>query len=361
MKLSVSLSFLFIIFLCLQGIHSQGKKKTTFPAKDKTWLGKGYIGIPSDEEKKKKKPIDLVPVKKLVPLKPKSTGFIDEPFVGKDKTKITPKKKPIDGGIKKSHTQSKKMTPNEIWAKLSHVTSYDDLFKTFPIDKKINYKKVTIHKKRMRPITDYSKDTQEEVGYVFSDTSGNVLSADSTGTSGATTFKQFECSPRPKVVEIPISADGAFWPACTEILQCGGCCTHLEYKECTPTALENKTTTVLLIPYSGEMARVHNVYMLQHSACRCSCRIKPSDCKPRQTHDENTCACRCLKKKLTCPVWKQWSDDDCDCVCKQNHQSCVSSKVWSTETCQCVCPTHTACPSGFVRDPHTCYCLKLSV
>lgn len=45
---------------------------------------------------------------------------------------------------------------------------------------------MTIHKKRMRPITDYSKDTQEEVGYVFSDTSGNVLSADSTGTSGAT-------------------------------------------------------------------------------------------------------------------------------------------------------------------------------
>lgn len=80
-------------------------------------------------------------------------------------------------------------------------------------------------------------------------------------------FQNYQCEPRPKVVELPISHKGAYWPACTEILQCGGCCGHLQFKECKPIKLENKTTTVVLIPYDGKRIYLHErnveMYVMQ--------------------------------------------------------------------------------------------------
>nr|AAS79435.1 vascular endothelial growth factor [Podocoryna carnea] len=344
MKLTIFLlSFALFLLVTLDSVESTKKKKkvsNTFIWEKK----KPYVPepVPLDSNKKQPLPLDPLPGKKPN-LNPKKL------------TKPDLTKKGTDFGKQKPQKTEKKLKPSEIWAKLSQVKSHEDFFNVFPMSKNINIRKVKIPKKLPKT----SPDTQDDVGYFFSDaTSGDAIASDPSAGTAPLLFTEYKCQPREAVVEIPVSSEGALWPACTVMKQCGGCCTHLQFKECVPTVLENIKATVMMIPYDYTRPKLHTVSFVQHKECACQCRLKPTDCNPKQTHDANSCKCQCLRSPEICPISKEWSNEMCDCACKQKQVTCPKRQIWSTDTCQCECEK-SPCPQAHIRDPNTCLCVFL--
>lgn len=151
------------------------------------------------------------------------------------------------------------------------------------------------------------------------------------------------CDPRPMTVRIPADSDPrvVFWPSCTQLDQCGGCCGH-DLLECAPTSTEPVTVQVmkqrLRDDDSYDFLGNVDVTLQRHLACDCRCKIKAEDCdSSTQYYDEASCACRCrnAEQSTSCLLPKRWDQERCRCVCS-NLISCLDDEVYDFNTCSCL-------------------------
>lgn len=73
-----------------------------------------------------------------------------------------------------------------------------------------------------------------------------------------------------------------YFPSCTRIKQCGGCCDH-PLLSCQPTASITKNFQVLVSKVNGNGGLTYSekqiIVLEEHTRCKCDCRIKPEVCK----------------------------------------------------------------------------------
>jgi len=153
---------------------------------------------------------------------------------------------------------------------------------------------------------------------------------------GAPIANHAGCIPALEVVEIALELNASvyYFPTCTRLERCGGCCSH-HLLTCKPTEIEEVELSVLMIdPVGGEDAMTV-VNMTRHVGCKCACRIQESDCTPSQVYRE----------------------DRCGCVC-ENKQICQQNMYWDSSSCQCRCKNADYCSTGFFNNA-TCECEKL--
>jgi len=153
------------------------------------------------------------------------------------------------------------------------------------------------------------------------------------------------CEPRLMSVPIPPDSDPKvmFWPTCTKLEQCGGCCGH-DLLECTPTSSEIVVVQVmkqrLSDDGSGRYDYVGNVDvpLKRHKACECQCKTKPADCNAdSQYYDDASCTCRCRNADMatSCVLPKKWEEKHCRCTCP-TLKNCLDDEYFDFNTCSCV-------------------------
>lgn len=90
-----------------------------------------------------------------------------------------------------------------------------------------------------------------------------------------------KCMPELQAVKLMTSNDPTvlFYPPCTRIERCGGCCTGDLYS-CQPVEQETIFVQVIKTQYTGgtrmKYAGKEIIPIEKHTACRCQCRIKAS-------------------------------------------------------------------------------------
>lgn len=154
------------------------------------------------------------------------------------------------------------------------------------------------------------------------------------------------CEPRPMTVPIPPSNDPqvVYWPTCTKIDRCGGCC-GFDLLECTATRVETVTVQVMKQVMSADDSEFYefmglvDIPLEKHTGCECQCRTKAHDCNAAtQDYDEVSCSCRCRNSDQA--------------------TSCPSPKRWDSKYCRCVCPTLINCLDDEYFDFNSCSCKK---
>ncbi|KAL5012758.1 hypothetical protein ScPMuIL_011309 [Solemya velum] len=149
------------------------------------------------------------------------------------------------------------------------------------------------------------------------------------------------CQPRLRTVVIPRDPDPSvmYWPTCTRIERCGGCC-PTEILECLPVKMEMVAVNVLKtreswpasdLDYQGPFP----VLIQRDLDCEPRCRIQPHHCNPLQHYNEWTCSCDC-------------NDDQSN--------KCGDRKIWDKDMCSCVCPVVKKCRGVFEFSESTCRC-----
>jgi len=153
------------------------------------------------------------------------------------------------------------------------------------------------------------------------------------------------CEVRPTTVVIPPDSDPrvVYWPTCTKVDRCGGCC-GLDLLECAPIEVRNITVQVMKqrmsetdssrYEYLGNV----DISLLQHVRCDCHCRVKATDCNAAtQDYDEDSCSCRCrnTNEATSCPSPKRWDDKYCRCVCPVL-VNCLDDEFFDFNSCSCV-------------------------
>jgi PDGF/VEGF domain len=87
-----------------------------------------------------------------------------------------------------------------------------------------------------------------------------------------------------------------YYPSCTRVKQCGGCCSH-KLLTCQPIETQTLTFELIKSQYTGgnklkyigkEIALIE-----EHTKCRCDCAVKEQDCKPFQKYNKPQCKCDC--------------------------------------------------------------------
>ncbi|GAB6027919.1 hypothetical protein CHUAL_002134 [Chamberlinius hualienensis] len=152
------------------------------------------------------------------------------------------------------------------------------------------------------------------------------------------------CNPQPTTVPIKIGNEpfDIYFPSCTRIERCGGCCSH-DLLECTPTKKENVTFLVLKTRYLGPPINKFDVsetvpYDIEkHLECQCQCRVKASDCNSFQIYRGNECRCECKNQeelKMCVGDFKIWDPSTCSCRCKEIHE-CSTGFTFNQDTCKC--------------------------
>lgn len=157
------------------------------------------------------------------------------------------------------------------------------------------------------------------------------------------------CEPRLSSVKIPPDNDPRvmYWPTCTKLEQCGGCC-GADLLECAPTTTETVTVQVMkqrmrddgMYDYLGNVP----IDLQRHTACECRCKTKPEDCNPStQYYDEASCMCRCRNadQATSCLLPKRWDESRCRCVCP-TVPPCLDDEMFDFNTCTCVRGTATS-------------------
>lgn len=151
------------------------------------------------------------------------------------------------------------------------------------------------------------------------------------------------CTPQPTTVPIELSKEPyvLYFPSCTRLDRCGGCCSH-ELLECAPTKRENVTLQVFKTRYLGpginkfDVAEPVYVKLERHLECECQCRVKPSDCHLYQVYRPNECRCECLNEDeaVTCVGDKFWDSSTCTCGCREDLE-CSTGLFFNRKTCMC--------------------------
>ncbi|XP_041358860.1 uncharacterized protein LOC121375458 [Gigantopelta aegis] len=176
---------------------------------------------------------------------------------------------------------------------------------------------------------------------VYMDTSTTDENGEQVYVSGGLTLaRPDECSPRLTTVTIPRGPGDhnvVYWPKCTQIERCGGCCVSNMLK-CFPTRIETVELHVLktTLPFPGalnlEWEGPMPVVLERHVACSPICRTTREDCTASQTFNEMECMCRCNHQSPCFPL-QTWDEATCSCKCR-TVLNC-SPSTFNTETCEC--------------------------
>lgn len=135
-----------------------------------------------------------------------------------------------------------------------------------------------------------------------------------------------------------------YYPTCTRIKRCGGCCTH-SLLSCQPTATEIRNFEILvtILESSGKLKYQGKriVPIEEHTQCTCDCKIKETDCNKKQSYvpEECTCACNNVDEQKKC------------------NESNI--KMWHPDLCSCFCRETQECSTGFYFDQNSCRCLQV--
>jgi len=173
------------------------------------------------------------------------------------------------------------------------------------------------------------------------------------------------CEPRPTTVVIPPDSDPRifYWPTCTKIDRCGGCC-GLDVLECAPTEVQSVNVVVMKQRMSAnDSSRFEylgnvNIPLQKHIGCDCHCRTKQTDCNPAtQDYDEESCSCRCRNSHdaTSCTAPKRWDEKYCRCVCPVL-VNCLDDEYFDFNTCSCVrgSPVAAGGASPFILPDNHC-------
>lgn len=141
-------------------------------------------------------------------------------------------------------------------------------------------------------------------------------------------------------------ANVAYFPTCTRLKRCSGCCQ--KFFSCTPTKTETKTFTLQKSRYNFasrkfELEGKELVVVDEHLQCRCECSVRPEHCNPYQLYDKSECKCTCKNNDER----KKCNEDD--------------RKIWDAQACQCRCRNVTECTTGSYFEMNQCRCIDVSI
>ncbi|CAL7936890.1 unnamed protein product [Xylocopa violacea] len=154
----------------------------------------------------------------------------------------------------------------------------------------------------------------------------------------------------PELQPVPLKQDDdpstIYYPSCTRVNRCGGCCSH-SLLSCQPVTSEIRNFEVIVasidssstgLSYSGKQI----VPVEEHTSCQCDCKIKEEHCNAKQIYDPDECICKCKNV------------DEAE-KCNANNDT----KIWNPELCACFCREELECSTGFYFDQNTCRCKQV--
>uniref|UniRef100_A0A0C9Q9W1 PDGFA_0 protein n=1 Tax=Fopius arisanus TaxID=64838 RepID=A0A0C9Q9W1_9HYME len=149
----------------------------------------------------------------------------------------------------------------------------------------------------------------------------------------------------PELQPVPFKTDDTsvtYYPSCTRIKRCGGCCGHA-LLSCQPTESEVRNFEVIKSTIGGNGKPKYSgkeiILLEEHKSCDCQCTIKPEDCTQKQKYEIQNCRCIC-----------QNGDEETKCR-KSN-----DTKLWDPDACNCLCRNIEECNTGYYFDQSTCRC-----
>lgn len=187
------------------------------------------------------------------------------------------------------------------------------------------------------PPSERKSFTTELAGFLTGRTTGNQR-------SNSVQPKPALCMPELQPVPLKQETDPSifYYPTCTRIMRCGGCCTN-ELLSCQPTEVEIRNYEAIRTSFDPSEKlkyRGKTIVPLEvHTKCECDCKIKEKDCTLKQTYKKAICQCVCNNV-----------DEREKCI-KDNN-----TKIWNSKTCDCVCREEKECSTGFYFDQNTCRC-----
>ncbi|CAO1366560.1 unnamed protein product [Diamesa serratosioi] len=110
-----------------------------------------------------------------------------------------------------------------------------------------------------------------------------------------------QCLPAPTVVSLRPADDKDptinYFPSCTRVNRCGGCCTH-KLLSCQPTEQNEIPYTISKSKYVGGSPGFQNmgpvqISVTEHTKCKCMCTITEADCNSLQIYEKSKCKCSC--------------------------------------------------------------------
>ncbi|XP_015114771.1 vascular endothelial growth factor A isoform X2 [Diachasma alloeum] len=152
---------------------------------------------------------------------------------------------------------------------------------------------------------------------------------------------------KPELQPVPFKKDKndravVYYPACTRIKRCGGCCGHPSLS-CQPVTNETRNFEVHVAKVTGhnKMRYSHKeiVTLEEHTSCKCRCRIQAEHCTDKQQYVRDECRCRCRN-----------SDEETKCTISNK------TKLWDPDGCVCLCRNIQECNTGYYFDQNTCRC-----
>ncbi|XP_078369914.1 uncharacterized protein LOC144653719 isoform X2 [Oculina patagonica] len=193
--------------------------------------------------------------------------------------------------------------------------------------------------------------------------SGHETAVDTSDTS-------WFCHLGRTLVHLPTPAygNGFYFPQCTWLNRCVGCCTSSNnLLACQPTGVQKKKVDYYHIrPQSGGyMPEEKSIWMEEHTGCQCQCIKTPDSCDTiTQYWRPDICECECnpgyRQHEMNCPAKFHYDPRKCDCVCKTGSKECSNpNMIWSDEECGCICKNlDVKCSLRYhYRDPYTCGCV----
>ncbi|EFX71555.1 hypothetical protein DAPPUDRAFT_308843 [Daphnia pulex] len=159
--------------------------------------------------------------------------------------------------------------------------------------------------------------------------------------------KPAHCMPELTTVPLMPNTDSSvlFYPTCTRIERCGGCCSS-DLLVCEPIRTEIVHFQVLKTQYAGgsrmKFAGKESVPVEKHTACKCQCKVKESDCTINQAYVPNACRCECsnIDDRRKCESDNQtryWDSRNCMCRCRDDgyNKQCSTGFYFNEEICKC--------------------------
>lgn len=240
----------------------------------------------------------------------------------------------------------------------SDVISFPEEVPTNNVKKPINYESENIYEmplemiQRINSLENVTQFIDEFISKDSADPRETMLLARFTEViaqerSAGLTPQPALCTPQLAVVPLkpehePEDPSVIYFPSCTRIKQCGGCCTH-KLLECQPIETEIKTFVIIKSQYTGNakmpLKEKVPVVVEEHTKCKCDCRIKENDCKRNQIYIKSQCKCECTNvddhNKCLGETSKIWDSDDCTCRCRDS-KDCTTGTYYDESTCSCI-------------------------
>lgn len=168
--------------------------------------------------------------------------------------------------------------------------------------------------------------------------------------SSAVAAKAAFCKPELQVIRLVENQEPnvLYFPQCTRIERCGGCCNHRLLK-CQPTEFEIVNFSVTKTRYSPGTSRLKPIEkeiisVERHTKCLCDCITTADDCNQLQHYRKSECKCICKN-----------TDEEKKCY-KNN-----ATKLWDPDQCRCICRETRMCSTGFEFDPFECICVPKTI